>query len=186
MSDKKNIDRLFQEKFKDFEVEPNEQIWINIDAALREKKKRRVIPIWFKLTGIAAGLILGFFAFNFLFDNTTPVESNKVVIGTKNQSNENNAIGTPENESVVSTENPNENKPIEKNNNPSSINPEGNDTNVSTTSNDAIVNQTQSQKTNKVNSGISSEENNAVAATSSEVKKSSTKKKTIRNSIAPR
>jgi hypothetical protein len=27
MNDKKNIDRLFQERFKDFESEPNEQAW---------------------------------------------------------------------------------------------------------------------------------------------------------------
>lgn len=189
MSDKKNIDRLFQEKFKDFEVEPNEQIWINIDAALREKKKRRVIPIWFKLTGIAAGLILGFFAFDFLFDDSTTIEENQVVIGIEKQSNDKNLIVIPEKESVVSTEDSAEKNILEKNNtvNQSSINQEANDLNTSATDDDAIVNQTESRKTkvNKVNSGVSSEENNAVVNTPTPVEKSSTKNKIRRNSIAP-
>lgn len=64
MNDKKNIDRLFQERFKDFEYTPNDKIWNNIHDALHEKKKRRVIPIWWKLSGIAAGLFLAFLAFN--------------------------------------------------------------------------------------------------------------------------
>jgi hypothetical protein len=37
MNDKKNIDRLFQERFKDFESEPNEQVWANIQLALKKR-----------------------------------------------------------------------------------------------------------------------------------------------------
>jgi hypothetical protein len=60
MSEKKNIDRLFQEKFKDFEVAPPEQLWQNIEAELqKDKKERRVIPLWFRLSGIAAALLIG-------------------------------------------------------------------------------------------------------------------------------
>ena len=59
MSDKKNIDRLFQEKFKDFEVTPDKSVWKSIQADLKKKKKeRRIIPLWWKLSGIAAGIIL--------------------------------------------------------------------------------------------------------------------------------
>ncbi|QBZ97172.1 porin family protein [Flavobacterium sangjuense] len=60
MSERKNIDRLFQEKFKDFEVTPSEEIWGNIEAKLNQKKKRRVIPFWWKLSGVAAVFLLGF------------------------------------------------------------------------------------------------------------------------------
>lgn len=60
MSERKNIDRLFQEKFKDFEVNPPEAAWINIEARLDEKKKRRVIPFWWKLSGVAAVFLIGF------------------------------------------------------------------------------------------------------------------------------
>ncbi|MDR6968679.1 hypothetical protein J2X31_002705 [Flavobacterium arsenatis] len=191
MNDKKNIDRLFQEKFKDFEVEPNEQIWINIDAALREKKKRRVVPIWFRLTGIAAALILGFFAFTFLFNDSTFVEENQVVIGNEKQPNNNNSIESPENESIVNSENSNDTNGLENTENTinsSSINQKKKDLNEATSESDnAVVNQTGSHKNKKekVNSGISQEENNAVATTSTTTEKSSTKKKKIRNSIAP-
>ncbi len=56
MKEKKNIDRIFQEKFKDFEEEPNEQIWENISRELDKNGKRRVglIPLWIKLGGVAA------------------------------------------------------------------------------------------------------------------------------------
>ena len=59
MSEKKNIDRLFQEKFKDFEANPPEYVWDNIHDALQEKKKRRVIPLWWRYGGVAAVLVLG-------------------------------------------------------------------------------------------------------------------------------
>ena len=186
MSDKKNIDRLFQEKFKDFEVEPNEKIWINIDAALREKKKRRVVPIWFKLTGIAAGLILGFFALNSLLNDSTSVENKHVVIGNDEQTHETNSIGSRENESIVNRENSTEKNNTDNTNtiNSSSINQK---TNSNEDHENAVVHQHKSQKTKKLknNSGISSAENNAVANTSTQVKKTAAKKKTIRplNSI---
>lgn len=60
MSDKKNIERLFQEKFKDFESVPSPIVWDKIEAELQKKKKRRVIPLWFRLSGVAAILLIGF------------------------------------------------------------------------------------------------------------------------------
>ncbi|MEQ3690346.1 MAG: hypothetical protein ABNG98_02385 [Flavobacterium sp.] len=64
MKESKNIERLFQEKFKDFEAIPPLDSWDNIESRLNQKKKkRRVIPFWFKPVGIAASLILGFFLF---------------------------------------------------------------------------------------------------------------------------
>ena len=43
MSDKKHIDRLFQEGFKDFEATPSDAVWKNIEANLNEKKKNGVL-----------------------------------------------------------------------------------------------------------------------------------------------
>lgn len=56
MKEKKNIDRIFQEKFKDFEKEPREKIWDNIASKLDEKERKRpiIIPLWMKLGGVAA------------------------------------------------------------------------------------------------------------------------------------
>ncbi|MFD1062515.1 hypothetical protein ACFQ1Q_04595 [Winogradskyella litorisediminis] len=83
MSDKKHIDRLFQEKFKDFDVAPNDNVWENIEARLQEKKKkRRIIPIWWQLGGVAAALVLLFAVGNFVFDTNDHdpiiVETNKI------------------------------------------------------------------------------------------------------------
>lgn len=61
MNEQKNIDRLFREKFKDFEAAPPEFVWENIEEVLREKKKRRVIPLWIRLSGVAAVLVAGTF-----------------------------------------------------------------------------------------------------------------------------
>ncbi|MEM8522570.1 hypothetical protein [Flavobacterium sp. PL12] len=80
MKNNKNIDRLFQERFKDFETEPNEQTWSTIQARLNDQtKERKIIPFWFKLAGIAAALIVGFFVLNTFF-STTIIPENKIVL----------------------------------------------------------------------------------------------------------
>ena len=62
---KKNLDKLFQEKLKDFSEVPDENVWKSIEASLDKKKKsRKAIPIWWKLGGVAAILILGLFLWN--------------------------------------------------------------------------------------------------------------------------
>ncbi|RED48893.1 porin family protein [Seonamhaeicola aphaedonensis] len=58
MGEKKHIDRLFQEGLKDFEASPSRAVWKNIEANLNKKKKRRVIPIWWRYAGVAALLLL--------------------------------------------------------------------------------------------------------------------------------
>lgn len=39
MKESKNLDRLFQEKFRDFEQVPPAAVWSNIEAELEAKKK---------------------------------------------------------------------------------------------------------------------------------------------------
>ena len=41
MKEKKNIDRIFQEKFKDFEKEPSEKVWSSIASKLDEKEEKK-------------------------------------------------------------------------------------------------------------------------------------------------
>jgi len=80
MNDKKHIDRLFQEGFKDFEATPNGTIWKKIEAELnKKKKKRRVIPIWWRYAGVAALLLLLLTAGSFYYNNTGKDPTNKVV-----------------------------------------------------------------------------------------------------------
>lgn len=64
MKTNKNIDRLYQEKFKDFEATPNPQIWQNIETSL-QKKKRKVLPFWWVSGGAIASLLVGLVLFPF-------------------------------------------------------------------------------------------------------------------------
>lgn len=83
MNERKNIDRLFQEKFKDFEAAPSETVWKGIELRLKEKKKnRKVVPFWLKLSGIAAALILAITITNG-FLNSTENTKNEIVIEEK-------------------------------------------------------------------------------------------------------
>lgn len=79
MSEKKNIDRLFQEQFKDFEAAPPEYVWENIYEALQEKKKRRVIPLWIRLSGVAAVLLIGL-AISWPFFNGVGIQHDPAVV----------------------------------------------------------------------------------------------------------
>jgi len=78
MGNKKNIDRLFQEQFKNFEVSPNDAIWENIQSKLEEDRKRnKKVPIWMKISGIAASLLL-LVAISVTFLSTDDIK-NKIV-----------------------------------------------------------------------------------------------------------
>lgn len=59
MSDKKNIDHLFQEKFQYFEQQPNPELWYQIESCLQSKNKR-FFSFWWISSG-AAILTVGLF-----------------------------------------------------------------------------------------------------------------------------
>ena len=109
MKENKNIERFFQEKFKDFEVTPPDFVWENIQEKLHPKeKKRRVIPFWFKTTGIAASFIaimsVVFLNINTDFKNTNSNNNKNTVVNSEtneinknsNQNIENHKINTSE------------------------------------------------------------------------------------------
>lgn len=56
MKERKNIDRLYQEKFRDLEATPREAVWKSISAKLQEKERRKSVvrPIWSRIAGVAA------------------------------------------------------------------------------------------------------------------------------------
>lgn len=115
MKNKKNLERLFQEQFKDFNENPPEIVWENIQEKLQEKeKKRRVIPIWWRLGGIAALFMLGILGIRSLYDSNTISVENPVVI-EKNRSPKNPILTPQENpikegENVSQAENENASK----------------------------------------------------------------------------
>ena len=70
MKNKKHIDELFKERFKDIETTPPPHVWDTIQAELQKKKKdRKVIPLWWKLGGVAALLALLFTIGNSVFNS---------------------------------------------------------------------------------------------------------------------
>jgi len=89
MSDKKHIDRLFKEKLKDFEAVPSDDIWESIELKLNDKKrKRRVIPLWWQMAGVAAVLTLLFTIGNSIFNDGINNNTNiKPIVNTETKDN---------------------------------------------------------------------------------------------------
>lgn len=82
MEDKKSIDRLFQEKFKDYEVFPEPIVWKNIEKQIRKQKKRRIIPLWLRFAGAAAILLILVSTGLWIFDQDNNLENkpNEIII----------------------------------------------------------------------------------------------------------
>ena len=102
MNTKKNIDRLFQEKFKDFEAAPSDAVWGRINESLpKKKKKRRVVALWWQIGGVAAVLALlltvGVSVFNADYNssNDLPIV-NTEDSSQKNSDKNNTPITSPE------------------------------------------------------------------------------------------
>ena len=83
MNEEKNIDRLFQEKFKDFEVAPNDAVWDRISDSLpKKKKKRRVIALWWQIGGVAAVIALLLTVGTSLFNSSDDNEVVPTIVDT--------------------------------------------------------------------------------------------------------
>ena len=86
MSDRKNIDRLFQEKFKDFEVTPENHVWENIESRVQKKKSRRMIPLWWSIAGAAAVIAILLMVGNGIFSSKDSNTINPLVKEFNNNS----------------------------------------------------------------------------------------------------
>lgn len=183
MSEKKNINTFFQEKFENQEVMPEEFIWDNIELKLKEKKKRRVVPFWWKLSGIAAALVLGFFAYNsFNLTNENPVviqkkneieKSNNVVKENSNPVVKNESkTGNLDNSATNSTDNNVNNVVVAKESNlqsneNSKTNSKNNNATVKLTTESQVANSDLNKKSVDENDKIKSASNNQIANHSS-------------------
>ncbi len=80
MNDKKTIDRLFQEKFKNFEVTPDETVWEKIKARQENGRKRAILlPLWYKVSGVAVAILLILTIGYVSFDNESTLEETIVI-----------------------------------------------------------------------------------------------------------
>ncbi|MGJ8683924.1 MAG: hypothetical protein ACSHWW_04835 [Nonlabens sp.] len=97
MSSKKNIDRLFQERFKDFEAAPPMAAWDNIEKELDGKKPVAVLPLWMKWIGIAAGIaLLATLAYTGYTNANNDTDMNQqIVTETKNADSDNSTNTIP-------------------------------------------------------------------------------------------
>ena len=163
MSERKNIDRLFQEKFKDFEVNPPNETWANIEAKLDGKKKRRVIPFWWKLSGVAAVFLLGFLISKSIYnrelktENPIVNENNPV---KKEQINKKNAEIKTENPFVNET-NSNKTKQTSTKNNSSNIGSDGVVSNSNEVKSNVISEESKTEKANYSSKSAVAERNSA-------------------------
>jgi hypothetical protein len=167
MNEKHNIDRLFQEKFKDFEVAPPEFVWENIREELQEKKKRRVIPLWFRLSGVAALLVLGGLLTTLFFNDAENPATNapSVVIDNTTATPADALKASPDTSSPVQSgpsaaETPSENNNNINNNNTAVASSEST-TNNAAGNNSAVQPNTTNRKANNTLPAFTS--NNAVA-----------------------
>lgn len=106
MKENKNIERLFQEKFKDFEALPPQDSWDIIANRLNKKNKKRIVPLWFQFSGIAASLfIIGALIWNFSAENNrieVPNSDNTILNTEDSRKNSNNSIiGSQNNEAII-------------------------------------------------------------------------------------
>ncbi|WP_035676699.1 outer membrane beta-barrel protein [Flavobacterium limnosediminis] len=106
MSELNNIDRLFKEKFKDFEVTPSDKVWENIQSKMNpQEKETKLLPLWLRLCSFIAVFLIGFsVATTFIagpFGLTNPFDrntDNKQSLGEKPNSSghrNENSIVTP-------------------------------------------------------------------------------------------
>ena len=136
MKKNKNIDELFKERFKNFEASPSPNVWNKIQAKLKEKDDRKVIPLWFKLGGIAALFALLFTIGNAILNvplnkiNDSIVNENSIEINTEKVHNtivnhnviQNDIVLTEDNNEVKSTKKLLIKKPSNSTNNSNGVN----------------------------------------------------------------
>ena len=95
---KKNLDELFQDKLSDFKPTPDNKVWRAIDASLEKRRKKRILPIWWQISGIAAAIVIGLLLFNPFLENTT---SNEILVDTQKETKKKNEIQPNRIEEIV-------------------------------------------------------------------------------------
>ena len=181
MSDKKHIDRLFQEKLKDFEANPSDAVWENIHSSLHDekRKKRRIIPIWWKLGGVAAILLLMLAIGNTVFDNNENNDSRNTVVDTEHNSNNDGLKNNSTDKNVSDEINLDSNNINLDSNNKVSDNE---------TNSDETLNKTSSSGKNLINSSLNNQ--SKIASTKSDLssktfnKNSNQQKESSQNNIS--
>lgn len=98
MKERKKIDDLFNEKLNHLEAAPGPHVWENILSELqKDRKKRRVVPLWLRLGGVAALLALLLTVGNFVFNSNSHVPAITTDMDLDSQGAEQNRSAEPQN-----------------------------------------------------------------------------------------
>ncbi|WP_034060086.1 outer membrane beta-barrel protein [Lacinutrix jangbogonensis] len=172
MSEKKHIDRLFQEKLKDFEAKPSANVWAGIQSKMEkpQEKTKTIFPFGLRLVGIAAALVLLFAVGNIAFNNENTESNTTTVADTNNntESSDTDAVDTNSN-----AEN--------KNSSTISNTDDANTTGVVFTEDK----DTSKENNYSVNNKNESIENTAIVSNENNSKSNTTVSKTLQNKVNP-
>lgn len=86
---KKSIDKLFKENQNNQEIAPPELVWTNIERELKKKNEKKIFPIWWKYSGVAAVLLIGIFIGKEFSNNSQKTIFPLSAVEVKSSSNEN-------------------------------------------------------------------------------------------------
>ncbi len=103
MIERKNIDRVFQENFKDLEIEPGNKVWENIEVSLNENHYKKTISLWQRLSGVAMILVL-FLTGGIWYTNSNAERSSVNRITNIDNNNFNNDNVIPINKPIEKTQ----------------------------------------------------------------------------------
>lgn len=99
-----NLDKLFQEKLVNFHEVPDEKVWNSIATSLDKKKQsRKLIPLWWKVGGVAAIFAILFFAIDPFSTSNSVVPITSDVENNTRSTKDNNSLkeSTPEATSIT-------------------------------------------------------------------------------------
>ncbi|MEM6718344.1 MAG: hypothetical protein AAF611_03415 [Bacteroidota bacterium] len=112
MSDQHNIDNFFRNRFKDFEVAPDPEIWDKISERLDEKAAKEdkegivFLPWLYRAAGIAAAIALLFFIGNQVFDsNNSDINTDEQTTSTTKETSDKDTNGTTSDSQLTNTDN---------------------------------------------------------------------------------
>jgi len=177
MKESKKIERLFQEKFKDFEATPPSNSWNAVASKMNStEKEKKKLPFFFTLSHIAASIVLiGFLSLNYDELKTTINFSKSSEINSKNkkivEKEESNKI---KNENNLNTTKTVENNSFEKKKN-------GNIVSVDNTANTA---KDRKNKTRNYNNLINVDAENVVNSTINKKTNKNSNKENINGKIS--
>ncbi len=86
---KKSIDKLFKENQNNQEIAPPELVWTNIERELKKKNEKKIFPIWWKYSGVAAVLLIGIFIGKEFSNNSQKTIVPMKAVEVQSASNEN-------------------------------------------------------------------------------------------------